>query len=621
MTQLAARRLWTGLRTELSAAGTVLLALLLAAAPAGASSHGDAPTLVEMPEVAAADFYMFRSYEPGRSGFVTFLADYNPMQDPFGGPTYFPLRQNAYYDIHVDSTGDGVEDLTFRFLFKNTLPEDGMGLGVPVPFPTGAVVPVGIVAVAPFGPGTPPNPLGPSLNWLRSYTVRVIRGPVGSPTSVGFLSDVGSGTRRFTMPFDNIGGKTIPEYEAYAAQYVYNVNIPGCAVRGRLFAGQRKDPFAMNMGEFFDLVNLDPVAPPVNPMGSLAAARSSLADKNVTTLALEVPIACLGAGSSGVVAGWTTASLPMNRELIANPTFTEPYVESGPYQQVSRMGNPMVAMTAIGMAQKNLFEASQPKDDAQFKVFFRTPTVPVGIEILTCFPPPPGPTCVMPPTNLPRHDLVNFYLEGLPGLNQDHSGGEVVRLNTTTPPVPAALQSNLGFLGGDLAGWPNGRRPGDDVVDITLRVLEGALCYQNLGLCAPADAPFGQVPFTDQTWVDATQFPEAFPYLEGAIPGSPNPTRVWNAALTGSLDTVTGTCTALLTPDQTRLAIACTHDLAGAAVGELLQGSTVICTFGSAASPILNVCPLDAAQLLALQQQRLAVIIASPSAAISGLLR
>jgi hypothetical protein len=611
-----------GLRPELPAAAAMLLTLLLAAAPAAASSHGDAPAIVEMPEVAAADFYMFRSYEAGRSDFVTFLANYNPMQDPFGGPTYFPLRENAYYDIHVDTNGDGVEDLTFRFLFKNTLPDAGMGLGVPVPFPTGGIVPVGIVAVSPFGPQTCPNPLGPALNWLRSYTVRVLRGPAGSPSSVGFLSDAASGTMRFAMPFDNIGAKTIPEYAAYAAQFVYTVKIPGCAVPGRLFVGPRKDPFAMNQGEFFDLVNL-------NPVGSPAAARSSLADKNVTTLALEVPIACLGAGSSGVVAGWTTASLPMNRELVANPTFTQPYLESGPYQQVSRMGNPMVAMTAIGMAQKNLFEASQPKDDAQFKVFFQTPTVPVGIEILTCFPPAtfpacpppsgPAPGCVMPPSNLPRLDLVSFYLQGLPGLNQDNSGGEVVRLNTTTPPVPAAQQSNLGFLGGDTAGWPNGRRPGDDVVDITLRVLEGALCYQGLGLCKPADAPFGQVPFTDQTWVDATQFPAAFPYLDVAIPGSPNPTRVWNAALQGSLNS--GTCTALLTPDQTQLAVTCTHDVAGATVGEIVQGVTQICSFGSAASPILNVCPLTAAQLLALQQQRLAVNVASPAAVISGPLR
>jgi hypothetical protein len=587
----------------------VLLALG-AAAPALASSHGDAPTLVEMPEVAAADFYMFRSYEPGRDGFVTFLADYNPFQDPFGGPTYFPLRQNAFYDIHVDSNGDGVEDLTFRFFFQNTLPLGGMGLGVPVPFPTGPIVPVGIVAVAPFGPGTTPPPTpGGALNWLRSYTVRVIRGPVSKPTSVGFLSDAASGTRRFTMPFDDIGAKTIPEYAAYAAQSLYEVNIPGCSGTGRLFVGQRQDPFAMNIGEFFDLVNL-------NPVGSPAAQGSSMAHKNVTTLALEVPIACLGAGAGGVVAGWTSASLPANRQLIGNPTFTQPYVESGPYQQVSRMGNPMVAMSAIGLAEKNLFEASPPAKDAQFQVFFQRPSVPVGIQILTCFPPAPGP-CVTPPTNVPRKDLVSFYLQGLPGLNHDGSGAEVVRLNTTIPPVPAAMQSNLGVLGNDQAGWPNGRRPGDNVVDITLRVLEGALCYQNFGLCVPGDAAFGLAPFTDQAWVDATQFPAAFPYLNSPLPGSPNPARVWNAALTG-LPGAAGACTGLLTTDQSALAITCTHDLAAASIAEIVQGSTVVCAFAGAASPILAACPLSASQLLLLQQQKLAVIIASPTATLSG---
>src|SRR5437588_9131334 len=250
-------------RRSLLLAAVLVPLSLCAAAPLRASSHGDAPAIAGMPEVAAADFYMFRSYEPGRAGFVTFLADFNPMQDPFGGPTYFPLRQNAFYDIHVDSTGDGVEDLTFRFTFRNALPLGGLGLGVPVPFPTGEIVPVAIVAVAPFGPGTPPPPPpGIALNWLRSYTVRVLRGPASNPTSGGFLTNAGGGAR-FGMPFDDIGGKTIPEYDAYAAQFIYDANIPGCAAGpGRLFAGQRKDPFAMNLGEFFDLVNLNPVGSP-----------------------------------------------------------------------------------------------------------------------------------------------------------------------------------------------------------------------------------------------------------------------------------------------------------------------------------------------------------------------
>jgi len=172
-------------------------------------------------------------------------------------------------------------------------------------------------------------------------------------------------------------------------------------------------------------------------------------------------------------------------------------------------------------------------------------------------------------------------------------------------------------LGSDLAGFPNGRRPGDDVVDVTLRVLEGALCYQNLGLCVPADAPAGVLPFTDQAWVDATQFQTAFPYLNSPLPGSPNPTRVWNAALTGSTGDA-GTCAGLLTTDQSALAITCAHDLVEASQAEIVQGANVVCNLAGAASPILGTCPLGAAQLLLLQQQKLTVIIASPGASISG---
>src|SRR5689334_10098904 len=212
----------------------VLLALA-AALPAAASSHREAPALLDMPEVDGADFYMFRSYEAGRSGFVTLIADYNPMQDPFGGPNYFPLRDDAFYDIRVDSDGDAVEDLTFRFRFSNAL----IGLGVPVPYPNGTFVPVGISAVAPFGPGTPPPPPGGALNWSRTYTVRLIRGPLSHPASVTFLSDSRNGSTRFAMPFDNIGMKTIPQYDAYAAGFIAPVDLPGCGA-GRLFVGQRK---------------------------------------------------------------------------------------------------------------------------------------------------------------------------------------------------------------------------------------------------------------------------------------------------------------------------------------------------------------------------------------------
>ncbi len=507
---------------QIRCTSALVLLALAAAPPALASSHREAPAILGMPQVDGADLYLFRSYEPGREGFATLIATYFPMQDPFGGPNFYPLQEDAFYDIHIDNDGDAVEDLTFRFRFATALPvvvPGVLGLGVPVPLPNGGFVPVGISNVFPAGPGSPPPnpPLAPPanqrINWIRTYTVRLVR-----PDATAFLSNPASGLQRFAIPFDYVGTRAFPDYPAYAAQFVYAAEIPGCA-NGRLFVGQRKEPFAFNLGEFFDLVNIP------NPLGDRDAIPSSLANKNITALALEVPIACLTAGGngSGIVAGWTTASLRRFRELVDDPTFDQPSLESGGFVQVSRLGNPAVNEIDIALKDKNLFNASHPSDDEQFEVYFTTPTVPVGIQLVTTLFPPPGGGPVPPPLT-PRLDLKAFFLQGLPLLNQDDSGGEVLRLNTTTPPVAAALQNNLGLLGGDFAGWPNGRRPGDDVIDITMRVLEGALCHlppgPGAGLCAPGDAPAGGLPFTDQTWVEANDFDTAFPYLNTPIPGS-----------------------------------------------------------------------------------------------------
>lgn len=605
---------------------TLALLALSSALPALASSHREAPSILDMPQVDGADFYMFRSYESGRQGFVTLIADYYPMQDPFGAPNFFPLRDDAFYDIHIDNNGDAVEDLTFRFRFANALPNGGVGLGVPVPLGPvpGTFVPVAISNVFPVGPGSPPPglpgvpPANQRINWIRTYTVRLLRGPAGAPAQVGNLSDTGNGSLRFPMPFDYIGTRSFPDYEAYAAQFVFDVDIPGCGT-GRMFVGQRKDPFVVNLGDFFDLVHIP------NPIGPPAAIQSSLERKNITSLELEVPIACLTGGGDGLIAGWTTASLPRVRTLIEEPTFEEPYIETGGWLQVSRLGNPLVNEISIALADKNLFNASHPSGDDQFQLYFTNPTVPVGIQLVTMlFPPPVG--SVTPPTNIPRSDLVALYLNGLPGLNQDNSGGEVLRLNTAVAPTPAAAQSNLGVLGGDQAGWPNGRRPGDDVVDLTMRFLEGALCYQAFGLCTPADAPFGAAPFTDQSWVDATQFDDHFPYLRTPIPGSPQPARVFDAALASG--DATASCAGLLPPQAdpfapppapTPLAITCTHDIAGAASAGIRQagGGPVICTFASAASPIQETCPLTAAQLEALQRGQLEVFIGGASGSLN----
>jgi hypothetical protein len=514
----ATRASLLGLRWAL---GALLVCFgILVTSPAAASSHREAPTTLEMPQLDGADFYLFRSYEAGREGFVTLVADYNPLQDPFGAPHYFPLRENAVYDIHVDHDGDAVEDLTFRFRFFNALPRGGEGLVVQPPNQPGSFVPVGVSNVFPAGPGSPAagtgNPVAPPdderVNWLRSYTLHLLRGPVSQPTEIIDLGDPLTRGRSFPMPFDYVGTRAFPDYAAYADAFKFSINIPGCG-EGRVFVGQRKDPFVTNLGDFFDLTHLPDIT------GDPAAATSSLANRNVTSLALEVPTSCLttGGNGSGIIGGWTTARLPRHRALVNDPTFDQPYLESGDLVQVSRLGNPLVNQLVIGHSNKDRFNASEPLGDSLFQLFFTHPTLPVLIRRFSALYTPE--LVLLQPTNIPRQDLVTFYLAGLPGINHDGSGGEVLRLNVNTPPKPAAQQNRLGVLGGDDAGWPNGRRPGDDVVDVTLRVLMGALCHQGFGLCTPDDALCGALPLTDQAFVQATELDDAWPYLLKPVPG------------------------------------------------------------------------------------------------------
>ena len=480
----------------------LVLALgLIVAMPLGASSHREAPAILSSPQVDGTDFYMFRSYEPGREGFVTLIANYNPLQDAYGGPNYFPLDSNAAYDIHITNNGDVEEDITFRFrINQRPNPRAGGFITLPV---GGADVAIPLVNVGPFGIGFGLM----ALNVERIYTVEVIRGDVNNPTSSSRATNRRSGNVFFGMPFDYIGQKSVPGgYEAYANLFLGDIGIPGCD-DGRVFVGQRKESFAVNLGEVFDLVNL-------NPVGDPAAKRSSTEDKNITSLILEVPTDCLTDGNSGVIGGWTTARLPRTRTLTETPTFSNPDQESGDLVQVSRLANPLVNEVAIGLPDKNLFNAAHPRDDgANFLTYVTNPTLAPILQALFG---------VQAPTNIPRNDLVQVFLTGIPGVNDDGSVGEIMRLNTNIDPTPRDEQDYLGVAGGDLAGYPNGRRPGDDTVDISLRAVMGVLCHLGLGVCDPEDAPDGLLPYTDQTYQGPDQFDNAFPYLRAPIPGSPN---------------------------------------------------------------------------------------------------
>ena len=503
------------------AALTSLMAFCAAiyALPAEASSHREAPSIAGSPRVDGTDFYMFGSYENGRSGYVTMIANYQPLQDPYGGPNYFKMDPNALYEIHIDNNGDAKEDLTFQFRFQNVF--------------KGITLPIGnqIVAIPLTQAGQVASPNAAALNVNEKFTLNVVRGDRRTGT-VAAVTNAANGSASFDKPSDNIGVKTIPDYTGYAAQHIYSVNIPGCAMPAKVFVGQRQEAFAVNLGVIFDLVNA-PVGVITDPTLINAAAANSIQDKNVTTLALEVHKSCLTQGSEPVIGGWTTASVRQSQLVNPNPPsgYQTSTTYGGAWVQVSRLGMPLVNEVVIGLPDKDKFNASLPKNDAQFATYVTNPTLPALLEIALGLP-------GIAPTNLPRLDLVTTFLTGIPGVNKPAGvvASEMLRLNTAIAAVPFAQQNRLGIVGSllvngtDFAGYPNGRRPKDDIVDISLVAVMGGLCVANgngnaLGFgaaCNPGAVPLGATAFKLHDAVDQAVVPllPGFPYLNTPNPGS-----------------------------------------------------------------------------------------------------
>jgi hypothetical protein len=513
--------------------------MVFGAGPGAASSHREAPAITERPKLDGTDFYMFRSYEPGREGFVTFIANYQPLQDPYGGPNYFTMDPDAIYEIHVDNNGNAAEDLTFQFKFNNSLRNNtGITLNV-----GGKTLPIPLRHA-----GQITTPGDTDLGEIEQYTLTVVTGDRRTGTRATVTNAQGGGDF-FTKPFDNAGQKSLPDYEAYARQTIANINIPGCTTPGRVFVGQRAEAFAVNLGPVFDLVNFVPIEGASSPgandnggfPGGIKQSRANddlVGKKNVTSFVLEVPIACVTGTGNGVIGGWTTASLPQARIADPTPTYQSPSLHGGAFVQVSRLSHPLVNELVIGVPQKDLFNAAEPTGDAALADYVTNPTFPALLDAL--FRPAVNQTLganltTLAPTNFPRNDLVATFLTGIKSLNQQSTvtASEIMRLNTGVNPTPRDRQSTFGVAGDDLAGYPNGRRPGDDTVDITLRVAMGRLCYPvpingtatDLGLCKPSDAPTGNVNFTDGAPINARELQNAFPYLNAPLPGSPRSAR------------------------------------------------------------------------------------------------
>lgn len=487
-----------------SVLATVVLGAGLGSAVSLASSHREAPFITEVPKVDGTDFYMFRSYELGREDTVTLIANYLPLQDAYGGPNYFDLDGNAIYEIHVDNTGNAEEDITFRFKLTDvkqdlqlTIGDNGDTRQVSVPLKN----------IGGIGPAADQTD---AVQTRQTYEVSVIRGDRRTGTTETVMNAFDQ-SATFNKPVDNIGNKSFSDYEAYANDHIYDAIIPGCNGTARVFVGQRKEAFAVNLGEIFDLVN-------TNPLGGRNAERNDLADKNVTSLALEVPTSCLtgtaaNSNNQKVIGAWTTASLRQARVLNPQPTADGKgaSIQGGAYTQVSRLGMPLVNEVVIGLKDKDAFNASEPKDDGQFATYVTHPTLPELLEILFA-------GTAVAPNQFPRSDLVTAFLTGVPAVNQPEGvvASEMLRLNPEIEVTQPGFQNDLGVLGSDNAGFPNGRRPIDDVVDVSLRVAMGALIAdQNV-------APNNEAPFTDGVQVDPSSLQSTFPYLSTPLPGAPN---------------------------------------------------------------------------------------------------
>ncbi|HVE71865.1 MAG TPA: DUF4331 domain-containing protein [Thermoanaerobaculia bacterium] len=423
-----------------------LLFALLISTLTFASSHREAPLITEDPTMDNTDVYLFRS--PDAPNTVTILANYIPLEEPANGPNFYNFSPAGVYEIHIDNNGDAKEDITYQFQFRSDIRNPNTFL-----YNTGPVLTLD----------------DPDLNYRQFYTVTRINGArrTGTQASLG---------TNFQVAPANIGPKSTPDYAALANAAVFNLTGSG----GKVFAGPRDDSFFVDIGSIVDLLTLRPVQQlhRVPPMASSAPGVDGLRGFNVHTIAIQIPIDQLVAGgtsptaptaANAVIGVWATSS--RSRVTILNNSATRRQSIGG-LSQVSRLGMPLVNEVVLSLAFKDIFNASEPAGDAPlftsnetFRNRVLNPEVATLMNALYGIDVPPA----------PRNDLVQVFLTGLPGANQPPNvvPADMLRLNVA---VPVTAQPNrLGALAADNGGFPNGRRLGDDVVDIALRVVAGVL--------------------------------------------------------------------------------------------------------------------------------------------------
>jgi Domain of unknown function (DUF4331) len=398
------------------------------------SSHREAPEISKDPVADSTDVYAFVS--PDQPDTVTLIANYIPLQSPAGGPNFYEFGDDVLYEIHIDNNGDGQADISYQFRFQTTVRDPDTFL---------------------YNTGPIESLSSPNWNRVQTYSVSVNGGSLASGLA---------------CPPCNIGPLSTPDYAGLAATAVHSLG-GGISV----FAGQRAEAFYVDLGAIFDLGDLRPFENLHATFGlpglSAAAGVNATNHVNVHSIAIQVPISAVTRSGHPTIGVWTTAS--RQRVTIWDADNGET-VNSGPWRQVSRLGNPLINEVVIPLGRKDQWNSLPPADDKQFAGFVTQPGLATLLPVLY-----PG---VFPnlealvKSGKPRADLEAILMTGIPaGIIKGFTNftgsviADMLRLNTSVK--PASKPDIYGLLGGDPAGFPNGRRIADDVVAIELRAIAG----------------------------------------------------------------------------------------------------------------------------------------------------
>ena len=423
---MARRRMKLVRRTAAVLAVTALAVAILGPVGGRASSHREAPLTAADPQIDQTDLYAFTS--PDDQDSVTFVSSWIPFEEPAGGPNFYALGQGVRYDINISNDGDAAPEITYRWTFKNHHRNPNTFL-----YNTGQVTTL----------------TDSDLNIYQTYDL--IRKVPGQKAQT-ILND------EMVAPND-AGAASFPNYAAVSNEAI--TNVPG---GGQSWVGQSDDPFFLDLRVFDLLYGTD-----FSEVGD-----DTLAGFNVHSMVLQVPKSDLAKNgnveANSVIGVWNTASRRSTR--ITTSTGAQSY--EGKWVQVSRLGMPLVNEVVVPVSLKDYFNASKPKDDEQFLAAVNDPELPHLIDAVYGIP---APDSNPEQAGIQRDDLIQVFLTGVTGLNQPAGveAAEMLRLNMMTPACTDNTCSPLGVIAGDVAGFPNGRRLSDDVIDIALQVVEGEL--------------------------------------------------------------------------------------------------------------------------------------------------